>query len=150
MRQNMMKTLSNLIATLLILSATFLVAGWMQGAGKVTNINEIYPKIYSVKSPVYLNSELVGMARLKTDSTTNMSYLEAYVVEFDSYDELQTEYRLVGGDKGEVAAFTYWDEDGDCIINILSIEGWNDNQKMADLGHEAIHCMGANHIGDML
>ena len=144
-----MKTLSNLIAAFLILSATFLVAGGIQSADKVT-INSVYSKIYSVKSPVYLNSELVGMARLKIDSTTNMSYLEAYVVEFDSYDELQTEYRLVGGDEGEVAAFTYWDEDGDCIINILSIEGWNDNQKMADLGHEAIHCMGANHIGDML
>ena len=61
MRQNMMKTLSNLIAALLILSATFLVAGWMQGDGKVSKLilSTTAAQEYVITAPSYAKDHTI-------------------------------------------------------------------------------------------
>ena len=36
-----------------------------------------------------------------------------------------------------------------CFVHVIKPADWNDKQQLQSLGHEVMHCFGANHIGDL-
>ena len=142
MRQNMMKTLSNLIAALLILSATFLVAGWMQGDGKVTQIDSLSAEdtaaaTWEIIAPKYENPILLGF-----DPESSATVITFF---YDDKQEIDDVYHALGGEYESVNAFSY-NEGHYCIIHMMRPTDWNDKTRMQTLGHEMIHCLGGKHI----
>ena len=91
MRQKKMKTLSNLIAALLILSATFLVAGWMQGADKVSDFH-LQAQEYVITAPTYEDDTIYNL---------KSGYGEEVIVQIILHEDiidLNVKYQELGGD----------------------------------------------------
>ena len=146
MRQNTMKTLSNLIAALLILSATFLVAGWMQSGDKVTKLNPLYAEdiageTWEIIAPKYENPVLLGF-----DPEANAKVITFF---YEDKQEIDDVYHALGGEYDSVNAFSYT-EGQYCIIHMMRPTDWNDKTRMQTLGHEMIHCLGGKHITGMM
>ena len=147
MRQNTMKTLSNLIAALLILSATFLVAGWMQGDGKASEY-KLQSQEYVITAPSYVDPTIRDLNSGYGNKVT------VQVIFHEDIIDLNVKYIELGGDATLVAAFsssgTSPDGERKCYVHVIMPEDWNDKQQLQSLGHEIMHCFGANHIGEIL
>ena len=151
MRQNTMKTLSNLISAILILSATFFVAGWMQGADKVTHLNALYAEVdrsatWEIIAPKYANPEFGEVAS---------GYGNPVMVQIILHEDivaLNLKYQSLNG-QNYVRAFSVpgIDSNGNriCFVHVIKPADWNDKQQFQSLGHEMMHCLGAEHIGDI-
>ena len=149
MRQNMMKALSSLITAILILSATYCVAGWMQGADKVTHLNPLYAEVdksakWLITAPKYANPEFGEVVS---------GYDNPVIVRIILHDDiaaLNVKYQSLDGEN-YVRAFSVpgVDRNGDriCFVHIVMPVDWNDKQQFQSLGHEMMHCLGAKHIG---
>ena len=143
MRQNTMKNLKSLIAAILILSATFFVAGWMSDNNKVANslqYQDLSEKKWTIVAPEYNNPELLGLDTIPTRKISLFVY--------STYAELNTIYKAFGGKADFVAAFSK--PNGKvCEVHIIKPINWNHKSAMQSLGHEVLHCYGAKHIGDI-
>ena len=141
MRQKKMKALSSLIAAILILSATFFVAGWMSDNNKAANglqSQDLSEKEWTIVAPKYENPELLGL------NTVPIRKISLFV--YSTYTELNTIYKAFGGKAEFVAAFSK--PNGKvCEVHIIKPINWNHKSAMQSLGHEVLHCYGAKHIG---
>ena len=144
-----MRNLANLFAAILILSATFFVAGWMQGSGKVSVINaeleeHVVGARWDIIAPRYSNPEFGNDLKLGYTNGTHIT-----VVIHESFEDLNDRLKvLFPNSDSEVAAFTFKGRDT-CYVHITEVHDWNDKGTMQSLGHEVMHCFGAHHyIGD--
>ena len=143
-----MRNLANLFATVLILSATFWAAGWIQGADKVTLKNVEFQKQvvgakWEIIAPRYSNPDFGDEFKL--------GYLEVatvIVVTHENSEDLNDRLKVLFPDSDSLVAAFAFQGDGTCYIHITEIKDWNDKGSMQSLGHEILHCFGAHHIGD--
>ena len=145
MRQNTMKILSNLTATLLILSATLFVAGGMVTLSSVEFQKQVIGAKWEIIAPLYSNADFGDEFQLGYSEEATV-----IVVTHENYEDLNARLRVLFPETdsdAEVAAFAF-KGDEDCYIHIVEVKDWNDKGTMQSLGHELLHCFGAHHIGD--
>ena len=70
--------------------------------------------------------------------------VQVKMVEYRTMAELSKAYDRTGKFYSGLLAFQVWNGDI-CEIHTIAPYGWNDIQRQADLGHELLHCYGANH-----
>jgi hypothetical protein len=72
------------------------------------------------------------------------------VVLYDDPDKLNSDFKKSSGlpedDESMIRAFTLT-RDGDdvCIVHMIPPTLWDDRETLAIMGHEVLHCLGANH-----
>ena len=146
-----MKTISSLLAAILILSATYWAAGWTQGADKVTKFNPLYAEVdrsakWEIIAPKYANPEFGEVASGYGNSVMVQIILHEDIV------SLNLKYQSLDG-QSYVRAFSVpgMDSNGNriCFVHVIKPADWNDKQQFQSLGHEMMHCLGAEHIGDI-
>ena len=143
-----MKTISNLLAAFLILSATLWAAGWTQDE----NLNPPQAENnlsaeWTITAPNYADPELGN------ELVTGYSEpVRVQLILHDDMIDLNIKFQSLGGDS-LVRAFSVPGKDGNgnriCYVHVIMPTDWNDKQQLQSLGHEMMHCFGAHHIGDL-
>ena len=106
-------------------------------------------KTYPVVAPDYQDASLHGL--VDTAASSSSSIWSSIVLKTYNNREALDNAWAATGNTGKVDAFTNWQMKGEdvmCVIHIIKPRDWNDVQIQADLGHEVLHCFGADHIGD--
>ena len=70
---------------------------------------------------------------------------------YDTYLELNEVYHEKGGEVELVQAFSHQISRTECEVHVMMPTDWNDKNALQSLGHETLHCFGADHnLGEVI
>ena len=95
-----------------------------------------YAQVFEVYAPEYIDDSL--------QSIETSEPVQIELIEHNSKASMEIAF---GPGFDNAIAFQMWKGEV-CQIHVMRIQGWNDLQIQSDLGHEILHCYGADHFSE--